>query len=365
MLRALLIFLCLFIFFTGNAQKNTIPDSTLAATYFKKGIFCEGEARYDSCVYYFKESEKLYKKAKLIDKQLLSQVYIASSYVSVKATFNKGINQIQDVLERILKELGDKSYVTAYAYNKIGISKMIQSDLAGAEANFKKALEIRLAIYGENHKDVGMSYNNLGTVYESTDAAKAFESYSKALSIYIKTLGPDDYQVAMTSGNLGNMYEQSQDYDKAFQYYKECLRIYTLGGYKKNQIGTAMKIGKLFSYLEKYTEAREYHMLARDLILKYEAEQTIDAAENYDKIGQTYYQQDSTEKALFYFNKSIDIYAKVKGNKDNSNIGWEYKSIGNTLYYAKRYEEALLAFNTSINMLEKSEGNESFFTATA
>jgi tetratricopeptide (TPR) repeat protein len=52
---------------------------------------------------------------------------------------------------------------------------------------YKKALNINLKFYGDEHSDIAINYNNLGVAYRNKGAYdKAIEFYKRALSIDLK-----------------------------------------------------------------------------------------------------------------------------------------------------------------------------------
>eukprot|EP00330_Aristerostoma_sp_ATCC50986_P004842 CAMPEP_0114582316 /NCGR_PEP_ID=MMETSP0125-20121206/6334_1 /TAXON_ID=485358 ORGANISM="Aristerostoma sp., Strain ATCC 50986" /NCGR_SAMPLE_ID=MMETSP0125 /ASSEMBLY_ACC=CAM_ASM_000245 /LENGTH=73 /DNA_ID=CAMNT_0001775221 /DNA_START=817 /DNA_END=1035 /DNA_ORIENTATION=+ len=54
----------------------------------------------------------------------------------------------------------------------------------------KKALEIRLEIYGKKHAEVGLSYNNLGVCFQNLQKNdEAMESYKLAYEIWKECYG--------------------------------------------------------------------------------------------------------------------------------------------------------------------------------
>ncbi|MGH2031983.1 tetratricopeptide repeat protein, partial [Acinetobacter baumannii] len=67
----------------------------------------------------------------------------------------------------------------------IGVVHVKQGEYDRALEGFRKALEIRRAVYGERHPEVGTCYNNIGAVHDSQgEYARALECYRKALEIW-------------------------------------------------------------------------------------------------------------------------------------------------------------------------------------
>ncbi|MEE1092130.1 MAG: tetratricopeptide repeat protein, partial [Prevotella sp.] len=66
-----------------------------------------------------------------------------------------------------------------------------------------KALGIREKVFGTEHPDVALSYNNIGEVYHSQgDFQKALEYHNKALEIYKKTIGTEHQYTKTVMENI-------------------------------------------------------------------------------------------------------------------------------------------------------------------
>jgi tetratricopeptide (TPR) repeat protein len=69
---------------------------------------------------------------------------------------------------------------------------------------FQKALAIELQVYGEQHRHVAITYNNLGAAWDDLgEYQKAIDYYQKALAIDLKVHGDQHPHVASFYNNLG------------------------------------------------------------------------------------------------------------------------------------------------------------------
>ena len=79
--------------------------------------------------------------------------------------------------------------LVADSYNNIGGVYLQKGDLENALLQYQKALEVFLAVYGQEHRT---SYKNIGIVYHHQgNVVEATEMYTKAYRIFHKVLGPD------------------------------------------------------------------------------------------------------------------------------------------------------------------------------
>ena len=69
---------------------------------------------------------------------------------------------------------------------------------------YQKALEVFLAVHGQEHLDVATSYQNIAAVYQQQGKrAQAIEMATKAYDIKLKVLGPDHPSTKISKSFLG------------------------------------------------------------------------------------------------------------------------------------------------------------------
>ena len=70
---------------------------------------------------------------------------------------------------------------------------------------FEKGLAIYLKVYGDQHPNVAIAYNNIGGVYDSQgEYSRAIEYYEKALAIFTSVLGDDHPNTKVVAESLAN-----------------------------------------------------------------------------------------------------------------------------------------------------------------
>ena len=83
----------------------------------------------------------------------------------------------------------------------------MKGDLKNALVQHQKALEIRTRVFGSDHPDVALSFNNIGVVYEKKgDFENALVQNQKALEIRTRVFGSDHPDVATSYQNLAAVY---------------------------------------------------------------------------------------------------------------------------------------------------------------
>ena len=179
-------------------------------------------------------------------------------------------------------QLLEKYVEFLYTYGKYEESLRIESEL----------LDLRLSIFGENHPDVAMSYNNIGLVYDAMgDYSKALDYYEKSLRIMLSVLGENHPDVATIYNNIGVVYHAMGDYSKALDYYEKSLRI-RLSVLGENHPGVATSynnIGIVYDAMGDYSKALDYYeksLRIRLSVLGEEHPYTKDVQENIEIVRQ-------------------------------------------------------------------------------
>ena len=73
------------------------------------------------------------------------------------------------------------------AWTILELLSLKQGDLVRASENINKALDIRKQALGEDHPDLGMSFNSLGLLLtKEKKYSEALDWFSKSLDIYTK-----------------------------------------------------------------------------------------------------------------------------------------------------------------------------------
>ena len=123
---------------------------------------------------------------------------------------------------------------------------------------YNKALNIYLALYGENHPIVVSDYNNIGTAYDKLgDYQKALEYLDKAVKNGIAVLGENHPNVATSYYSIGAIYFDHENYEKALENYNNALSIlesnYGVNHPTVNQIQNNIIITKYFQSIANHT----------------------------------------------------------------------------------------------------------------
>ncbi len=102
----------------------------------------------------------------------------------------------------------------------------VHGDHEQAAAQFRRAIEVRLAAFGETYPDLPSSRNDLGaTLVVLGKYDEAEQEFRAALDAVLQLYGPDHPQIASLSLNLGNLRADTHDFAAAEQLYGRALTI--------------------------------------------------------------------------------------------------------------------------------------------
>ena len=142
---------------------------------------------------------------------------------------------LRSAIKNIDKELKDQPAVEATVRFAVGESLLRLGNYADAKTQLERARELCLALYGEEHKDTLLVFNDLANLaQERGDLAEAEALYKKTLAIQHRMLGERSQEALRTMHNLASLLHEkaklSEPYDdnklaEAEDLYRKTLQI--------------------------------------------------------------------------------------------------------------------------------------------
>lgn len=146
-----------------------------------------------------------------------------------------------------LSQLDEKHPFTAEVYSSLVFFYISVNRMEEASNYHKKALELRLQIYGEKHNKIAENHVQLGMIYSLKQPDKAVPYFKKALEIYNKNYTKPHPAAAEVYVLLGKLYKQEKNKQLASQNFESALQIYT----KLNRQNDMKKVRDLLGELRK------------------------------------------------------------------------------------------------------------------
>ena len=192
------------------------------------------------------------------------------------------------------------------------------------------------SLFGE-----ALMLNSIGIVYRNMNQPDESITYMSEAYRIFKKINDKKYQ-AITLGNLGRDYLSKKDYDKAEEYLKKSIQI---KGAKDNPL---LLMQYYISMGDIYMEGRKDYKKAIDfyrksIIYSEKGNSLLDLSEALGKIGSAFIKTGEYDSALYYIDRSIDFYDRVKSKTILQN-GYThyieyYKNLGD---YKKAFEYSIL-----------------------
>ncbi|MBN1150240.1 tetratricopeptide repeat protein [candidate division WOR-3 bacterium] len=160
--------------------------------------------------------------------------------------YKKSFENALKALEIYREILGEKHYLTAYAYhNTASILDNIDKEDKRILEFYRISNTIFKELSGEEHIDVAVSYNNIGSFHlGKKDYSKAAKYFDKAYKIYLNRLGEKNYLTALTLNQTGKCFYFTKHYNKATIFFKKAL-----AGCKGDSEDAAALRTEIYSYL--------------------------------------------------------------------------------------------------------------------
>ena len=121
-----------------------------------------------------------------------------------RGNLTDAITSFRRALDSRVKLFGEEHYKTAESYHSVGVTQHSLSDYTAALESAKRALDIRIKLFGEEHPETADSFHSVGVTQHSLgDYTSALESKKRALDIRIKLFGEEHPKTADSYHEVG------------------------------------------------------------------------------------------------------------------------------------------------------------------
>ena len=261
-----------------------------------------------------------------------------------------------DLAEASIGRFKQKDELLGSLYEERSILRRRESKLGDALEDAKRALDLRLKVYGPRNDHVAITYHFLGNAYWAlAKYPEALDAYGHATDIIVAEVGPDHPKLAATLIGMGNVHGDMGDHDRAVSDYQRALAILEkvapndpdIGGVYNNMGDELQSVGKLAEARAQYLRALEW----RNKTLGPSFEMTM----VLDNLGEVSLDLNDDAAAMTYFRRARDMGEQVLG-REHALFAGSLWGIGEVYRREGKLDLAWDAFQKSLPIAEKALG---------
>ena len=180
----------------------------------------------------------------------------------------------------------------------------------------RKALAIRLRIFGEDHPDTANSYSmTASALCREGDYDAALELDRRALAAYLRVFGENHPRTAGCYNDIGQNWFKKGDYDRALDFHRRAQTAYlrVFGENHSIMAGCYNDIGSVLSAKGDQEQALDFHRRALAAYLRVFGENHKFTAGTYHNLGADWSRKGDYDKGLDFYRRSLDITLRVLG----------------------------------------------------
>ena len=239
--------------------------------------------------------------------------------------------------------------------NNLGLLKTELLQYQESENLIIESLKLRLKHYGDNHRYVAQSYNNLARVYESTERIEeSIELYVKAIGVYESLGNRYSMLLARTLINLSTVQLNIGLLDVA-----QINLVRALALSKKFQrdntvsLSAMSNLAALFTQKGNYIEAEEIYLRLIKIRKKADGVKSISLARVLNNLAVLYKKNCKYDLAFPYISEAVNIWDSLQ-SKDKLNHAKAYHNQGELYKAQGKYDLAIKSFKTGISIIKES-----------
>ncbi|XP_044174523.1 uncharacterized protein LOC114977301 [Acropora millepora] len=253
----------------------------------------------------------------------------------------------------------DHSYA-ASAHSLMGQVLFDMGTFEEGKRHFERALDLELQLFGSEHPDVALSYNNLATVLSHQgDLKQAKEYHERALSIRQETLGPQHPDVAGSYNNLAAVLSDQGDLKQAKEYLERALAIrqQILGPQHPNVASSYNNIATVLSDQGDLKQAKEYYERALAIREQTLGPQHPDVACSYNDLATVLIDQGDLKQAKEYLERALAIRQQTLG-PEHPDVAGSYNNLANVLSDQGDLKQAKEYYERALSIRQQTLGPE-------
>ncbi|ELR72208.1 hypothetical protein C900_01762 [Fulvivirga imtechensis AK7] len=244
-------------------KKNKIESPlTYSGLYNNLGLVYKNIEQYDSAIYYYERTAAI-NEAHQLDKRNVSLFLNLGRIYRTVGQFHLHLTYAQKCLDVAIKVEDETAICTGYRAISEALHYDGSSDLAREYC--RKALDLSIKLYGENHSNTALIKNWLSKCYSSMGDYEAALYYARGSCYSLRQVYGDLHpKLGNAYVVLAGIHMETATYDSAEYYYLKAYDCAVMAQVEKNVIigMSARNVAKFYLSVGKFSEARKYLNLA-------------------------------------------------------------------------------------------------------
>jgi len=229
----------------------------------------------------------------------------------------KSANLYQEALNQWPEEQ-KYNYDFAKFLNRMGGVLKKTSQYAKAESVFKKSINIRKEVLGEQHSGYATSLNSLASLYKEIGRYTDAESlYLQSSAVYKESLGDKHSSYATSLNNLALLYYVMGRYSESEALFVESLEIteQTSGNQHKYYALVKSNLAGIYREMGRYTEAEELYLQSQELYKETWGEEHANYGAFLKNMASLYQKMGRYDKAETLYLESLKVRKVALGEQ--------------------------------------------------
>ena len=284
-----------------------------------------------------------------------------------RGNYSAALQSQQLALDLALAVFGEEHPATATCYYLLGWAHFQLEDYTSALPYNQLALKIRRKLFGEDHSLTAYSYRSVGyTQHELGDYKSALKSKKRELDIRLKLFGEEDPRTAGSYRSLGQTYNEIGDYNLALplKQHEIAIRLKVFGEEHPKTADSFRSLGYTQHQLGDFNSAFQSKQQELDIRLRLLGEEHLKTADSHHSMGETQHQLGDYQSACLSFQHALDIRLKLLG-EDHADTAESYHELGVTEHQLRNYTSALQSKQHAVDARLKLFGEEHLQTAAS
>lgn len=248
--------------------------------------------------------------------------------------------------------------------SKVGDALTVASKYEAAEYHIKQALEVRVALFGEDDKITADTKGVLTVLYTHQGKFVEAESLIRSIiEVYEKTLGKNDALTAKAINDLAVILYSQGKLDEAEASFQDALERYQIlyKGEHTSIADTLTNLGAIAYFKKEYEKSIDYYNRSIAIYINIYGENHYSVEPVMSNLAMTYIRTGNFILAEEIYFRVISLNKTIFGST-NSSLAYKYTNVGVLYSKMKDYSRAIEYHTLALGIFKRHFGEEHYTT---